>query len=79
MNQLVPKQIKTMQSMQKPGVIINMGSSSGLYPMFFDPIYSGSKGLFFAIALPLIFSLKPLSWFIHLFGVSGDTDNIKHT
>lgn len=36
--------IKTMQSMQKPGIIINMGSASGLYPMFFDPIYSGSKG-----------------------------------
>ncbi|XP_062022887.1 uncharacterized protein LOC133739170 [Rosa rugosa] len=36
--------IKTMQAMQKPGVIINMGSASGLYPMIKDPIYSGSKG-----------------------------------
>ncbi|XP_050365141.1 uncharacterized protein LOC126783674 [Argentina anserina] len=36
--------IKTMQAMQKPGVIINMGSASGLYPMVKDPIYSGSKG-----------------------------------
>ncbi|KAE8667869.1 ARP protein (REF) isoform 2 [Hibiscus syriacus] len=36
--------IKTMQALQKPGVIINMGSSSGLYPMYMDPIYSGSKG-----------------------------------
>ncbi|PRQ23047.1 putative 15-hydroxyprostaglandin dehydrogenase (NAD(+)) [Rosa chinensis] len=36
--------IKTMQAMQKPGVIINMGSASGLYPMINDPIYSGSKG-----------------------------------
>ncbi|GMJ05602.1 hypothetical protein like AT1G49670 [Hibiscus trionum] len=36
--------IKTMQALQKPGVIINMGSSSGLYPMFLDPVYSGSKG-----------------------------------
>ncbi|XP_044508659.1 prostaglandin reductase-3 [Mangifera indica] len=36
--------IGIMQSMKKPGVIINMGSSSGLYPMYADPIYSGSKG-----------------------------------
>ncbi|CAB4290467.1 unnamed protein product [Prunus armeniaca] len=36
--------IKTMQSVQKPGVIINMGSASGLYPLYSDPIYSGSKG-----------------------------------
>lgn len=36
--------IKTMEAAQKPGVIINMGSASGLYPMYSDPIYSGSKG-----------------------------------
>ncbi|XWS39962.1 hypothetical protein CRYUN_Cryun18bG0099300 [Craigia yunnanensis] len=33
-----------MQALQKPGVIINMGSSAGLYPMYLDPIYAGSKG-----------------------------------
>lgn len=36
--------IQTMRCAQKPGVIINMGSASGLYPMFADPIYSASKG-----------------------------------
>lgn len=36
--------IQTMQIVKKPGVIINMGSASGLYPMYLDPIYSGSKG-----------------------------------
>ncbi|TQD79340.1 hypothetical protein C1H46_035114 [Malus baccata] len=36
--------IKTMEALKKPGVIINMGSSSGLYPFYTDPIYSGSKG-----------------------------------
>lgn len=36
-----------MQAAKKPGVIINMGSASGLYPMYVDPIYSASKGLFF--------------------------------
>ncbi|KAJ4962191.1 hypothetical protein NE237_022130 [Protea cynaroides] len=36
--------IRTMQAAQKPGVIINIGSASGLYPMYGDPIYSGSKG-----------------------------------
>ncbi|GMI83653.1 hypothetical protein like AT1G49670 [Hibiscus trionum] len=36
--------IKSMQALQKPGVIINMGSSAGLYPMYADPIYSASKG-----------------------------------
>ncbi|XVF01244.1 hypothetical protein REPUB_Repub04eG0071300 [Reevesia pubescens] len=33
-----------MQALQKPGVIINLGSSAGLYPMSMDPIYSASKG-----------------------------------
>lgn len=36
--------IKAMQARRRPGVIINMGSASGLYPMYADPIYSGSKG-----------------------------------
>ncbi|KAH1030798.1 hypothetical protein J1N35_042972 [Gossypium stocksii] len=36
--------IKSMQALQKPGVIINMGSSAGLYPMYTDPIYSATKG-----------------------------------
>ncbi|KAB2043300.1 hypothetical protein ES319_D01G006600v1 [Gossypium barbadense] len=36
--------IKTMQALQKPGVIINTGSYAGLFPFFLDPIYSGSKG-----------------------------------
>ncbi|KAK6282601.1 hypothetical protein POUND7_016426 [Theobroma cacao] len=35
--------IKTMQALQKPGVIINLGSAAGLYPAYMDPIYSGSK------------------------------------
>ncbi|GJM98604.1 hypothetical protein PR202_ga15631 [Eleusine coracana subsp. coracana] len=33
-----------MRSHKKPGVIINIGSAAGLYPMFLDPIYSGTKG-----------------------------------
>ncbi|WVZ65206.1 hypothetical protein U9M48_014612 [Paspalum notatum var. saurae] len=33
-----------MRSQKKPGVIINIGSAAGLYPMFFDPIYSATKG-----------------------------------
>uniref|UniRef100_A0A0D9XEI8 Enoyl reductase (ER) domain-containing protein n=1 Tax=Leersia perrieri TaxID=77586 RepID=A0A0D9XEI8_9ORYZ len=32
-----------MRSGKKPGVIINIGSAAGLYPMKFDPIYSGTK------------------------------------
>ncbi|KAK7400812.1 hypothetical protein VNO78_12119 [Psophocarpus tetragonolobus] len=36
--------IKTMEAAKRPGVIINLGSASGLYPMMYDPIYSGSKG-----------------------------------
>jgi NADP-dependent 3-hydroxy acid dehydrogenase YdfG len=38
-----------MLAAQKPGVIINLGSASGLYPMYHDPIYSGSKGLVISI------------------------------
>ncbi|OVA10453.1 Alcohol dehydrogenase superfamily [Macleaya cordata] len=36
--------IQSMQAVRKPGVIINMGSAAGLYPMYGDPLYSGSKG-----------------------------------
>ncbi|KAF3339469.1 hypothetical protein FCM35_KLT16940 [Carex littledalei] len=36
--------IQIMRSKNKPGVIVNMGSASGLYPMYFDPIYSSTKG-----------------------------------
>ncbi|XP_057417183.1 uncharacterized protein LOC130711530 isoform X2 [Lotus japonicus] len=36
--------IKTMEAAKRPGAIINLGSASGLYPMYADPIYSGSKG-----------------------------------
>ncbi|KAF4382451.1 hypothetical protein G4B88_011403 [Cannabis sativa] len=35
--------VKVMQGAKKPGVIINLGSSAGLYPMYFDPAYSASK------------------------------------
>ncbi|KAL8151804.1 hypothetical protein V2J09_021612 [Rumex salicifolius] len=36
--------IQAMQAAKKPGVIINLGSAAGLYPMVFDPIYSAAKG-----------------------------------
>ncbi|KAI5661073.1 hypothetical protein M9H77_20396 [Catharanthus roseus] len=36
--------IQIMKAARKPGVIINLGSASGLYPMYNDPIYSASKG-----------------------------------
>ncbi|CAI9104346.1 OLC1v1002999C3 [Oldenlandia corymbosa var. corymbosa] len=36
--------IQFMEGARKPGVIINIGSASGLYPMYGDPIYSGTKG-----------------------------------
>ncbi|KAF9622512.1 hypothetical protein IFM89_031916 [Coptis chinensis] len=36
--------IQAMLGGKKQGVIINMASASGLYPMLPDPIYSGSKG-----------------------------------
>nr|CAB3453590.1 unnamed protein product [Digitaria exilis] len=32
-----------MRSQKKPGVIINIGSAAGLYPMIFDPSYSATK------------------------------------
>nr|GME11018.1 probable quinone oxidoreductase [Ipomoea batatas] len=36
--------LTALQTTQKPGVVINLGSASGLYPMYADPIYSASKG-----------------------------------
>ncbi|ONM55478.1 ARP protein (REF) [Zea mays] len=33
-----------MRNQKKPGVIINIGSAAGLYPMFLDPVYSAAKG-----------------------------------
>ncbi|KAL0908656.1 hypothetical protein M5K25_023161 [Dendrobium thyrsiflorum] len=36
--------ILNMRSAKRPGVVINIASASGLYPMYGDPIYSGSKG-----------------------------------
>ncbi|KAJ1700631.1 hypothetical protein LUZ63_000410 [Rhynchospora breviuscula] len=36
--------VQIMRSKKKPGVIVNMGSASGLYPMYADPVYSGTKG-----------------------------------
>ncbi|GMH03280.1 hypothetical protein Nepgr_005119 [Nepenthes gracilis] len=36
--------IQTMQASQKPGVIINMASAAGLYPLYGDPVYAASKG-----------------------------------
>ncbi|KAJ6806238.1 prostaglandin reductase-3 [Iris pallida] len=36
--------IQAMRAAKKPGIIINLGSASGLYPMPANPIYSGSKG-----------------------------------
>lgn len=40
-------QIQVMKASKGSGVIINMGSSAGLYPLFADPSYSASKGLVF--------------------------------
>lgn len=36
--------IQAMRAGGKPGVIINLGSASGLYPMYQDPIYTATKG-----------------------------------
>ncbi|KAL6846276.1 hypothetical protein ACP4OV_023724 [Aristida adscensionis] len=35
---------QVMRSRKKPGVIINIGSVAGLYPMSYEPVYSGTKG-----------------------------------
>ena len=40
-------QIQVMQASKKAGVIINVGSAAGLYPLYGDPAYSASKGLIF--------------------------------
>ncbi|KAH9620847.1 hypothetical protein KSS87_011829 [Heliosperma pusillum] len=36
--------VRAMQAAKRPGVIINMASSAGLYPSYADPAYSASKG-----------------------------------
>ncbi|KAG7030991.1 Prostaglandin reductase-3 [Cucurbita argyrosperma subsp. argyrosperma] len=36
--------IKALESMKKPGVIVNLGSAAGLYPLSSDPAYTASKG-----------------------------------
>ncbi|KNA21720.1 hypothetical protein SOVF_040850 [Spinacia oleracea] len=36
--------IQAIQTSKRAGVIINMGSSAGLYPLFKDPVYSATKG-----------------------------------
>ncbi|XP_057534502.1 uncharacterized protein LOC130812882 [Amaranthus tricolor] len=36
--------IQAMQASKKAGVIINVGSAAGLYPLYGDPAYSASKG-----------------------------------
>uniref|UniRef100_A0A7N0T0R8 Enoyl reductase (ER) domain-containing protein n=1 Tax=Kalanchoe fedtschenkoi TaxID=63787 RepID=A0A7N0T0R8_KALFE len=35
--------IRLMESGKKPGAIIHLGSSAGLYPMLFDPLYASAK------------------------------------
>lgn len=45
-----------MEAGGKPGVIINLGSASGLYPMYYDPIYSGSKGWLLRVNLKVVYS-----------------------
>ncbi|KAG2241540.1 hypothetical protein Bca52824_096476, partial [Brassica carinata] len=60
--------IKAMKGKQKPGVIINMGSAAGLYPMSFDPIYSAAKGLLVCLLFLLICS--PLYLFFSGYSIS---------
>lgn len=60
-NLLLSKQIKTMEAAKKPGVIINLGSASGLYPLYSDPIYTASKGLVFVLPLDTYFLFKDSS------------------
>ncbi|XP_047048063.1 prostaglandin reductase-3-like [Lolium rigidum] len=33
-----------MRAQKKPGAVLNIGSVAGLYPMHYEPIYSGTKG-----------------------------------
>lgn len=56
-----------MQAVQKPGVIINMGSAAGLYPMYGDPIYSASKGLCYVLLNAIGCSLKTFCQFNFVF------------
>ncbi|KAL6656142.1 hypothetical protein ACP70R_006968 [Stipagrostis hirtigluma subsp. patula] len=35
---------QVMRSQKKSGVIINIGSVAGIYPMSYEPVYSGTKG-----------------------------------
>ena len=37
-------QTQIMRAQKKPGAIINIGSVAGLFPMHYEPIYSGTKG-----------------------------------
>lgn len=64
------KQIKAMEEAKKPGVIINMGSASGLYPLYTDPIYTASKGLVFVLPLDTYFLVKDSSKCISFLSVS---------
>lgn len=64
-----------MQAGGKPGVIINIASASGLYPMYRGPIYSGSKGMsvlfVYIVGVHLKFKLSELALcvfcFVHVF------------
>ncbi|KAI3753153.1 hypothetical protein L2E82_25199 [Cichorium intybus] len=38
------RSIKIMEAAKRPGVVINLGSESGLYPLITDPIGSAAKG-----------------------------------
>lgn len=50
-----------MRSQKKPGVIINIGSVAGLYPMSYEPVYSGTKGLFIILKADTILVLVELA------------------
>lgn len=69
-----------MESMKRPGVIINLGSASGLYPLSIDPAYTASKGVL-SIFYLYFYSLIPCATcFSKLFVVSYvlmDDENCK--
>jgi short-subunit dehydrogenase involved in D-alanine esterification of teichoic acids len=46
-----------MRAQKKPGAILNIGSVAGLYPMTYEPIYSGTKGSMSFIYLIINFKL----------------------
>nr|CAB3453600.1 unnamed protein product [Digitaria exilis] len=52
---------QVMRSQKKPGVIINIGSVAGLYPMSYEPVYSGTKGLFIILKADTILVLVELA------------------